>query len=109
MAARKPPDDERNDLVLRELEHIRETTNRLEAMIATHGAFLDRVRVTELASIRANLSDATSQLTNRIALAESDLKLLRYQMSRTTAAWSLISGGVASAIVAAVMALLLRH
>lgn len=109
MAGRRPPDDERNELVLKELEHIRETTNRLEGMITTFGAQLDRVRVVDLATIRTNLTDITAQLTGKLAAAESDLKLLRYQMGRTTAAWSLVSSGVASAVVAAVMAILLRH
>lgn len=109
MPPRRPADDERNELVLRELEHIRDTITRLESAIITQGANLDTVRVAELAAIRANLSDVTAQLTSKITAQDAEVRLLRYQIGRTTATWSLISGGVASAIVAAVMTALLHH
>lgn len=110
MADRRVPiEDERNALVLRELEHIHDTIARLESVIATLSANLDAVRVAELAAIRANLADIAARLTAQLAGQDSEIKLLRYQMGRTTAVWSLVSSGVASAIVAGVMALVMRH
>lgn len=105
----RPPDDERNELLLRELEHIRETITRLETAVIAQASNLDTVRIAELSAIRANLNDVSEKLTARISGQDAELKLLRYQQGRTAATWSLVSSGVASAIVAAVMALLLHR
>ncbi len=88
---------ERDALVEEQLRGIRETLVRLETTLTVVSLNLDSVRIAELASVRAE-----------IAKHDAELKLLRYQMGRTTAVWSLISGGVASAIVASVMAFVLR-
>lgn len=109
MAAKRPIDDERNELVLKELEHIHGTIARLESTIATLSANLDAVRVAELAAIRTNLSDLAARLTADIARQDSELKLLRYQQGRSNAMWGLIITPVTAALVAAAMALLLRH
>lgn len=89
---------QRDELVTEQLRAIRETLGELKADLATVSTTLDSVRIAELASLRA-----------QIAAHDADLQLLRYQMGRTTAVWSLVSGGVASAIVAAVMALVMRR
>jgi hypothetical protein len=89
---------ERDALVEEQLRGIRETLGELKASLATVSINLDGVRIAELAEVRGEL-----------AKHDAELKLLRYQMGRTSAVWSLISGAVASAIVAAVMALLLKH
>lgn len=89
---------QRDELVTEQLRAIRETLGELKADLATVSNTLDSVRIAELAGLRAE-----------IAAHDADLKLLRYQMGRTTAVWSLVSGGVASAIVAAVMALVLHR
>lgn len=108
MPPKRPIEDERNALVLQELEHIQETIARLEQLIATLSANLDAVRMAELASIRANLADTATRLTAELARQESELKLLRYQMGRTNAVWGLIVTPITAAIVAGVMQLLMR-
>jgi hypothetical protein len=109
VAARQPIDDERNALVLLELQHIRGTVARLESVIAMLSANLDAVRVADLSGIRNNIATEVARLTAQLAAGDAEIKLLRYQIGRTTAIWSLISGGVASAIVAAVMALVMHR
>lgn len=100
---------ERDELVKEQLKSIKEDLVELKAALAQVSTNLDAVRIAELASIRANANDLRSNLTSELAKHDAELKLLRYQMGRTTAVWSLVSGGVSSAIVAAVMALVLRH
>jgi len=48
VAGKRPIDDERNELVLKELEHIHVTIARLETTIGALAANLDSVRVAEL-------------------------------------------------------------
>lgn len=85
-------------LVQEQLKSINEKLGELRAGVVEMRSHLDVVRMSEVSSIRGEL-----------AKHEAELKLLRYQMGRTSGLWSLIGGGVASAIVAAVMAILLRH
>lgn len=89
---------QRDELVEEQLRGIRETLGELKTSLSVVSTNLDAVRMAELSGIRADL-----------AKQDAEIKLLRYQMGRTTAVWSLVSGGVASAIVAAVMALLLHR
>lgn len=107
---------QRDELVEEQLRGIKEALGELKASVALVSANLDAVRIAELSSIRSNVNDVRiayqAELAKRdseIARHDSEIKLLRYQMGRTSAVWSLVSGGVASAIVAAVMALVLRH
>lgn len=100
---------QRDALIEEQLRNIRDDLGELKTALATVSSNLDAVRIAELASIRANANDLRSGLTSELAKHDAEIKLLRYQMGRTSAVWSLVSGGVASAIVAAVMALLLRH
>lgn len=109
MSARRPIDDERNELVLKELEHIHATISRLEGTITTLSANLDAVRVAELSAIRSNLSDIAARLTAELARQDSEVKLLRYQMGRSNAMWGLIITPITAAIVAGAMALIMRH
>jgi hypothetical protein len=89
---------QRDELVEEQLRGIRETLGELKASLSVVSTNLDAVRMAELSGIRADL-----------AKQDAEIKLLRYQMGRTTAVWSLVSGGVASAIVAAVMTLVLHR
>lgn len=90
MAPRRPIEDERNELVLKELEFINTTIKRLEGTVE-------------------KLGEVFKALTVQLVTQEGDLKMLRYQMGRTTAIWSLISGAVASTIVGAILALIMKH
>lgn len=85
-----------------ELVHLKERLGELRLNVEGFNVQLGLLRTTELHTLESGL---------RLELGQqaAEIKLLRYQMGRTTAVWSLISGGVSSAIVAAVMALLLRH
>ena len=105
----RPIDDERNALVLKELEHIHATIARLEGAMGILSTNLDAVRTAELKSIRESLTDSTARITAEQARQESDLKLLRYQMGRSNAMWGLIITPVTAAVVAGAMALLMRH
>lgn len=100
---------QRDELIEVELRQIRDRLDELKSSLSTVSTNLDGVRIAELASIRANVNDLRTALTNELAKHEAELKLLRYQMGRTSAVWSLVSGGVGSALVAALMALLLHH
>lgn len=107
-----PPKDvssARDALIAEQLRNIRDDLSELKAALSTVSTNLDSVRIAELASIRANANDLRTGLTSELAKHDAELKLLRYQMGRTSAVWSLVSGGVASAIVAAIMALIMRH
>lgn len=89
---------QRDELVEEQLRGIRETLVDLKASLAVVSNNLDAVRMADLSGVRGDL-----------AKHDAELKLLRYQMGRTTAVWSLVSSGIASAIVAAVMALVLHR
>lgn len=89
---------QRDELVEEQLRGIRETLAELKKALAVVSELLDAVRVAELTVVRSVL-----------AKHDAELILLRYQMGRTTAMWALVSSGVSSAIVAAVMALVMRH
>lgn len=100
---------QRDALIEEQLRNIRDDLAELKTALATVSSNLDAVRIAELASIRANANDLRSGLTSELAKHDAEIKLLRYQMGRTSALWSLVSGGVASAIVAAIMALIMHH
>ena len=109
MAGKRPIDDERNELVLKELEHIHVTIARLETTIGALAANLDSVRVAELNAIRANLADSRAELTAKIAEHSTALTLLGDKASRSGAVWGTISSLVIMTIGGAVMALVLKH
>lgn len=118
---------QRDELVEEQLRGIRETLSELKTSLATVVSNLDSVRIAELSAIRTSLSDVAVRLTaqlatelsairinfsnnaDRLAAQDSEIKLLRYQMGRTTAVWSLVSSGVMSTIVAAVMAVVMHR
>lgn len=100
---------QRDELVEEQLRHIRDSLGELKASLIVVSTNLDAVRIAELAAIRANVNDLRTALTSDLAKHDAELKLLRYQMGRTSAMWSLVSSGVASAIVAAVMALIMHR
>lgn len=100
---------QRDALIEEQLRNIRDSLGELKASVATVSVNLDAVRIAELSSIRANANDLRSALTSELAKHDAELKLLRYQMGRTSAMWGLISSGVTAAIVAGVMALLMKH
>lgn len=108
MAARQT-DDVRDGIVKEQLQSIRDTLDELKSSLAIVSVNLDSVRIAELAAIRANVSDLRVGLTSELAKHDAELKLLRYQMGRTSAVWALVSGVVTSTIVAAIMAMILRH
>lgn len=104
----KPRAEERNEIIHSELVHLKEGQERIEAVLATLSATVDSVRVAELAAIRSNQNDLRAAHAAKLAEHESELKLLRYQMGRSTLVWGVISGAVSSGVIAAVLRLVLR-
>lgn len=99
----------RDELVEEQLRGIKEDLGDLKSSLLIVSNNLDAVRISEMAALRANLSDLRSAMAAELATHAAELKLLRYQMGRTSAAWGLISSVVASTLVAGVMALLMQH
>src|SRR5689334_6873941 len=96
-------------LIKVQLDSITGTLKRLENAIADLNDKVDSVRVAELSAIRANLADTAAKLTAAQAAQEAEIKLLRYQMGRSNAMWGLIITPITSAIVAALMAIMMRR
>lgn len=84
---------ERDELVQEQLRGIVETLGRLERHLATVTADLGTVRLGEMAAITA-----------RQAKLEGESLLLRYQVGRSSATWSMIVTPIFAAAVSAATA-----
>lgn len=99
---------QRDKLVQEQLRGIREDLGDLKSSVAILAANLDAVRTAELQAIRTNVTDLRLANQSELAKQDAEIKLLRYQMGRTAAWWALVSGAVMTAIVGAIMALVMQ-
>lgn len=96
-------------LIEEQLRGIKEGQTRLEAAVIGLTGKIDEVRTAELDKIKGQANTVEASLRAELAKQAADLQLLRYQMGRTAAVWSMITGLVVTAIGGGLMALLMRH